>query len=699
MNMNKIMIERCNKIIIPPQSLLGKTDIKYVASMLKNITSLGFTFSKDLIEMFKSLSFEQLININNNIIPILKSVVGDHVDYEPMYPNFPEQVMNASDAELYINAILHYFGGWIGVRIVPDYKKDKRAQLIGNHELTVIENGTVAEFHQLFTNLMGSKTSISESDKSDLKEYIIYYKSFVNLPDRIYHKEILSFITGVFLDLGIDFDMGRLSPFYKSATDVLRLAVALSDGDVSLATLTRFRNFKRKERRLLLHLIEGSKNIKEEMVKYKNRWIRLGEKLHPGDYIKKFPNTFNAFKAIRNNEKIETFNSRVEELIKLKDFDKLLTLISNKPGEFARRLDHLIRIAHEVDKLSIVYRFDKVCDKVSSTVLLQLMAHFKHRYESNPHRFFFPKGNVAKGYVIPNQLDHISPFICNVVVNVCERSLRAKYGELEPLGKVFIDEALKDYIVPFSQRSASKAMKTIVRGSRFDLGDESTVRFFLYWKDIDAYERVDIDLSAVMFDTDWKYMEHISYTNLRSAKYKASHSGDEISAPNGISEFIDLDIESVRKYGGRYIMMNLYSFTHQPFNTIPICFAGWMMRDAPQSGEIYEPKTVQNRFDLASDTLINIPIIIDVETRQVIWGDMGLKNNVVYANNIEGNLGTAALMGMGIVSLEKPTLHELFTLHADSRGLIVNDEQDADIVFSVDMGIQFEIEKIMAEFL
>jgi hypothetical protein len=37
---------------------------------------------------------------------------------------------------------------------------------------------------------------------------------------------------------------------FNNPNDVLRVAVALSSGDISLAEPTMFRNFKRKERRL-----------------------------------------------------------------------------------------------------------------------------------------------------------------------------------------------------------------------------------------------------------------------------------------------------------------------------------------------------------------------------------------------------------------------------------------------------------------
>ena len=38
----------------------------------------------------------------------------------------------------------------------------------------------------------------------------------------------------------------------------------------------------------------------------------------------------------------------------------------------------------------------------------------------------------------------------------------------------------------------------------------------------------------------------------------------------------------------RYVVMSLTSYTQQPYCNLPECFAGWMAREKPESGEIYE---------------------------------------------------------------------------------------------------------------
>jgi len=47
----------------------------------------------------------------------------------------------------------------------------------------------------------------------------------------------------------------------------------------------------------------------------------------------------------------------------------------------------------------------------------------------------------------------------------------------------------------------------------------------------------------------------------------------------------------------------------------------------------------------------------------------------------------------------KPSLNDLLTLHAQSRGELVNAEKDADTSFSVKNGAPFDLARIASEFL
>ena len=71
----------------------------------------------------------------------------------------------------------------------------------------------------------------------------------------------------------------------NSATDVLRLAAGLSDGDISLREDVEFKSFSKPVRRYLLKNLEECKNLSEDFARRPEVWKRLIHQLHPGGIV------------------------------------------------------------------------------------------------------------------------------------------------------------------------------------------------------------------------------------------------------------------------------------------------------------------------------------------------------------------------------------------------------------------------------
>lgn len=703
---NKILLRRKNKLIVGNVGYVMSDDTqRYLVTMTKNIETLGYTFSKQLFNKLKTLTKEELFEIYKELVSELKKNIGADVQYNPMYPNFPESVMEENEMQLYMNAIVHY---WSYGTILPCEEKNERLPLFDETKVKVIDSGEWEDLYEIFDNLCRSKTSISQTDKEDL-EWIMK-NSNVKFPDEIPLKENVALIGKIHVESNPLATADKLQKYFKTATDILRLITAMSDGDISLATNTKYRSFKRKERRLLLELLDNCGNIQEDMLRYKNRWIRVGERLHPGEYkTGRYDNARLAFDKLRNNEKIQTFNSKVDHNMKDKNFEKAILLLQKRPGELARRLDYLLRTVDK--KNNVINTFKDVANKVSTPVLLQIKEHFKNRQEELSTRVFFPKGCLARSYAIENKLPDIDKKYCDAIVKICENALVEIYKSKDFMGNVYLSEEYKNYIVPFSQRSASKSLRTIVRGSRIKLKESAkAMRAFIWWTNTGNGNsgRVDIDLSATIFDENWNYINHVSYTRLRDKEMNVYHSGDITNGGDvngiGVSEFLDVDIESVADVGGRYIAYQVYSYSEQTFGNLPHAMFGWMGREDVKSGEIYEPKTVEQKMDLTSQSMVCIPVIFDCVEREFIWCDMNVSLDGCYyhrgGNNVESNLMGVAATCYSVVNMKKPNLYDLIDLHIRARGLRVENKEEADIVFDINDGITpFDAEVFMGEYI
>lgn len=698
--MNEILLRRKNKVILGIGTAKVAND-RCITTIMKNIEELGYTFSREVFDVLRTYSVNELTEFYLELKAALMKLKGANVVYMPMYADFPKGVMDAHFSELYINAMVHYWSD--GILYPKNHRKrvNDRLPLFDETKVKVLQLGSEADVRQIFDNICTSRTSISRTDREDIA--YLFETENMKLPDNIPHKENAAYISALYLQKNPLARVSGLRKYIKTATDVLRLVTAMSDGDVSLAENTRYKSFTRRQRRMIMELLSGCPNIEGDMLRYKERWIRIGERIHPSEfdcsrYTLEYDRAINAFDKLRNNRKIETFAGKVEFDLAYGEYESALAELVKRPGELARRLDQLLRVAH---KESVIRSFASVAEKVSTPVLLQVREHFLHRAEQADVRVFFPKGSLAKCHSERNNLPDIDEKYCQEVIRICENALVKIYGQREPMGKVYLSEDYRNYVVPFSQRSASKAMKTIVRGSRLPMDSQTNaVRAFIWWTNMDkcdfeSYDsgRIDIDLSAAIFDENWNYMEHVSYTNLKSAKYKACHSGDIVNGGpvdgDGVSEFLDVDVDSVVRCGARYVVYQVYSFTCQTYADMPHAMFGWMERADVDSGEIYEPKTVEQKLDLTADSMVCIPVIFDCVKREFIWCDMNMSLSGIHANiggnNLESNLSGVAAVCYSMVNVKKPDLYDLIALNVMGRGVLVDNREDADIVFDTEL--------------
>lgn len=540
---NALYLRRRGKILVPDTGRGDLLPVNYIASVSKNLESLGYALSEQTAAACRTLSLDELTALYRDLVAALKRGKGAHRTFQPLYPNFPDQVMDMPEGELYLNALLHY---WTGGQYRPNTQPLERLPLLDEVALKPIGLGSEKEFEALFGQIAASNTSLSEQDKEDLQWFVESYGDDIArlLPDGMSQKENMAFLAGLLLthtQNAVDL-VGRLC---RTATDVLRLAVALSGGDVSLAQSVKFRPFSRPHRRLLLGLLERQGSPTEDMLRWKGRWVRLGERLHPGEFGARFPQAAEAFRVLRNDLPFDTFNRLVEKAVADGDVPGATGRLSARPGDLARRLDHLLRL-DPARQETVVAAFAQAAARVSTPVLLQVSCHFGSRGNRGRRgklRVFFPKGNVAKAHAEEDTLPPLPPDVCGRVQDVCREALTERFRALPPLDRCYVDPALADYLVPFSQRSASKSLRTIVRGSKLPLPDAEVLRFFVWWRN--GKGRTDIDLSAALFDADFRFLEVISYYNLKG--YGGCHSGDIVDAPEGASEFIDITPAKVLK--------------------------------------------------------------------------------------------------------------------------------------------------------
>ena len=98
------------------------------------------------------------------------------------------------------------------------------------------------------------------------------------------------------------------------------------------------------------------------------------------------------------------------------------------------------------------------------------------------------------------------------------------------------------------------------------------MRFFVYWKQREQV--TDYDLSVLLLDDDFVFAGQVSWTNLE--ELGAVHSGDIVEAPDGATEFIDLDLGRV---SARYVVPQVHVYSGEGFDAVEEAFFGFMERE------------------------------------------------------------------------------------------------------------------------
>jgi len=225
MNSIEVYLNKSLKIIVPEKANGKNCSIDLVATFSKNLESIGYYIHYTLFEKMLDLTSEQVISLYDEIVPLLKKMRGSNVDFKPMYPNFPKQVMEMSEGELYHNAILNYIGFAISdqindptFQILPSYKKKNRPSLEEEGNLIPIKLGDEKDFMSIFTNLVCSNSSLSENNKNILQWFVKNRDVVSFLPNEIPQKETLAMI------VAWSEQFEKFTSFLKTPTDVLRVS-------------------------------------------------------------------------------------------------------------------------------------------------------------------------------------------------------------------------------------------------------------------------------------------------------------------------------------------------------------------------------------------------------------------------------------------------------------------------------------------
>ncbi|BAJ32913.1 MULTISPECIES: TerD family protein [Kitasatospora] len=636
------------------------------------LMSVGFKLSGELLARLSELPEAPVRELAAGGLAAVRELLGDHVRHNTYFVDFPR---NVPDTEEFWGRLLaeligaeeedegeqeeaaepfDRFGG-LDLLALPGYGRYRHGyeELLAAHEeliagagdrVTVLHLGGAPEreAETLYLALAGSTTPLGADALRDLAALARHCADGPQ-PAGIPVRENRAVVNAARLKAG-----SGLLPV-DTVTDVLRAACALADGDATLATPTRFGPLPRPVRRALLAALDAvvaaAPGKLADVLRHRERFKRLGERLHPHEYPK-WPHAAQVFAVARGEQRAQGVDGRVEELLAAGEPGAAAELLAAAaPGKLLRALDRLLRTARtEPERAAVTAAAERALPAASGRLLLSLREHLDNRRSDEAEA---PDGAGAPGtgrrvFVNRDARSHVTadlrPPLPATARARLVAALDAETARRLPVDppRLLVDPELLDVALPLSGNASAAGLGVLPRGSLQPVRGE-LLRFFVYWKQRER--ATDFDLSALMLDESYDNPTWLSYTELSSVA--GEHSGDVIEAPEGASEFINLRLAKVP---GAFIVPQVNVYRGEGFAEVEESFFGWMLREDEQRGRPFEPRTVRMKSDLRGAGRVALPLVFERRADgewYARWLHVYLRGEPV-GNRVEGNRVTVA---------------------------------------------------------
>lgn len=722
--LKKFYFEEKHAMILPESK--GENNLQLAATVAANFMSLGMTMNEDMTRKLGEASRDDILSFYKEYVPMVKETMSDLSDPRVFYAGFPDEVMNKSDLELFIDQIVHYMDS--------DYipSKYEEAQItfpfIGKVQQHPVVEGSEQKFGDLMKTVMNPAVSYTPRQVRMIRAFFEDEKDAAKYaPSTMKQKENMIILGMTEKDItGKD---TLLQKFLKDPIDVLRYAAVRSDlrdserkGKKDKETPSQSELYEAKayqkaslqynkkdrpsfilskqDRRFVAKQLERIANgnperLARDMYRHRQDWKRLIKNVHIGDF-KDCKATAEAFSMTSHNVSIDRHDKTVEEAIKVDDLRTALKEAVKHPGDLMGRTDKFLRMAKTQEERDMV--LDAVRASVKDAGIAKtvgLMSVIGNRNKADESRTFVVAKTKKAVRVTNKNREALDENTIADVKAACMDGLAEKFRGKGDMGNVYMSPKMADYTVPTNTRNTNDSVETYPTGSKISLHTQNEVqRLFVTWTNMEENSRnsdgcwgnarIDIDLSTTMYKEDGSYFAHCGWNSSYRGKDDTGKplyvfsgditNGGPADGP-GVAEYIDLNIEALKQNGVRYVVASINSFSDQPYIAQPHTAFGVMQRSYDDMGKLFEPQSVETRMRITGDSTHEIPVIFDVYEDKLIWVDREFDGRVASCSRDIKPL-------LDLVANQSPmSLSQLIEINVRGNGEFVSDPRNADTLY------------------
>ena len=620
----KELLESRNWVYVSSEVPVSFDDDKHVTLLLTlcdELQKLGYRLSDYCLT---HMTDDDLVFFHKELLPYLYK--KSNFIFNPLYPGFPQQVMEADKEKLWKDQHKLYKTLNYG-EFQAEHPWFSVQQLEGPKRLVELEETSYSKLFELFTDLLKAPGFPTEKDINLLTLMLVAFPDF-EIPENIPNKTLWAIVLQTREDIKA-----------KDINDILRLMALWADKRVEGKRLIQLHHTKTvyergvmmPKRSVRLHMTErisdvlkkkGLENCVLDANKYYPLWVMFGKKYHFGDYRKKYPEVTEFIHTLftpEEQKKLTSWNSKLHKIYHTLDasnFSRLIDFIAKRPGEYMRRFDSLIRKAIELKLDPIDSVIDKIMDlDVNTKLLLEVLNYYDKRKSGAPRLVYDESGNLMRSLPelqpLPEELTmYANVMICTKIYNNIREGNRD--GNCFEGEKVYLNPNLKNVPVPYNMKGSGNL---VVRGTRIPIPkDTKALRLFVKWIDKDGRE--DLDLHSTFID------EH---NNCRLIGWDSSYleeygvfSGDVRKRKGNCAEYIDINLETARQKF-KYIVANVHNYERRPLNSLE-AWIGYEFLDgySKRLSNTYYPGDVDFEESLEVNYKAMAAFMVDFEKMEVV---------------------------------------------------------------------------------
>lgn len=628
---------------------------------------------------------------NYEMIGDLSKRFGENVP-EPFYKGFPGSVRELTTEELLFDQLLHYSVTYgLGDFEEPGHSVfEKDFERIAFREATEVKEFVVQTEEEaeetvqtIVNDLLAGSRPLSERQYALALAYILDHDEVV--PDIVSKNTLVRLLI----------DTKRLSLADKmNLSDVMKVVDELNYRNYNNSNPKKL-NLKNQDRKFLTEILDrmfqGDRCDIRTCYEKKQLWNGFLHHLH----YQPENEAASIFVRTMREKGNESVYSEFEKLMRENRRQEATKLLREKKGTsvLLRNLDYIISRMDNEETEAFLSGFPKDC---SVLILLQLLFRYESVSQGKGRTFRFSRHNLLKVHTeTPQEQDRRQSRLSEEQIKTLKSVIRSTLSERlkNRLGKVYVDPVMKNYALPLSESTSQGGFGVLSKGSRIHIGEGKKLRVFTYWERVN-----DIDLSVFALTEDGRKKEFSWRTMAAQQSGAITFSGDETSGYHGGSEYFDINIpefkEQYPEY--RYLVFCNNVFTGITFSKC-FCKAGYMLRDEEDSGEIYEPKTIESAFLVDCESTFAYLFGIDLIKNEFIWLNQARNSNAQVA----GSTSLTFLLDY-FHTTEIFNVYDFFKMMAEE---LVEDPMEAEIVVSdhetayadgAEMIREYDFEKIRA---